>query len=117
MSTIYRDPGEAIEASWGVPDGTILQGRDAQGIYWRVVNYREFMRQREEERQRAAEATREWAKRQAHPPVLPMNSRCTIRNEHKKPCGCYCAVLGRMAPCSWCTDPENDPDREDREDG
>lgn len=29
------------------------------------------------------------------------------------PESCYCAALGRMAPCGWCTDPANDPDAQE----
>ena len=37
-------------------------------------------------------------------PIAPTKPVYVERTEPAD--ACYCSVLGRMAPCSWCTDPE-----------
>ena len=36
-------------------------------------------------------------------------------SEMSAPTECQCSTLGHLAPCSYCTNPDNDPDKEANE--
>lgn len=83
----FRDPMLAIQSG----PGTLYQGRDAEGEFWCMT-----------------------PPAQAKPPTLAAIKERIKKNTrddyYEPPAACYCSVLGRMAPCSWCTDPERTDD-------